>query len=452
MIPEAVPQPLLGPRLSLMMFLQYAIWGAWLPLLQPFLTEHRKLSDDQVGWIGACGAMGALFAPFVAGQIADRYMATERFLALSHLLGAALVWQLSSLTDFTELLVFAFFYSLLYAPTMPLTNALAFHHLTDRDKQFGRVRLWGTIGWIAVGIGIGQWLLRRYTASGESATAADRATIVEGMADAFRLSALLGAAMGLYCLTLPHTPPQHGAKKFAPWEALEEIRVQPLITLFLLSIPVSILHQIFFYHAAGYLGRLDLKMPWIDAIFGVGGGGLMTIGQISEIFFLLLITFIAKGVPRKTLLAIGLLAYAARFAVFAFWPEPAAVLAALALHGPVFGCFIFLAFMIVDEETSADVRGSAQGLYNLVIVGFGVILGSKVAGWLATWSRIDGGAYDDGKLLGAAAGAAEGARVRGEIAYDYGKLFGVAAAGSIVCLLLLLAFYPSKRRGTLPAR
>ncbi len=155
--------------LSLMMFLQYAIWGAWLPLLWPFLTGHRGLSATEVGNIFAVGAVGAIMAPLVAGQIADRFFATEKFLALSHLLGAVLVWQLARLESYSALLWFSLGYSLIYSPTLSLTNSLAFHHLPDRDRDFGKVRVWGTVGWIVVGVGIGQWLLARYTPTDEVA-------------------------------------------------------------------------------------------------------------------------------------------------------------------------------------------------------------------------------------------------------------------------------------------
>jgi nucleoside transporter len=406
------------------MFLQYAIWGAWLPLFYPFLTERRALTPELAGNLFAIAAVGALLAPFVAGQIADRWFNTEKFLAISHLLGAALVWQLARIESYKGLVLFGLLYSLLYAPTLPLTNSLAFHHLPDRDRDFGRVRVWGTIGWIAVGIGIGQWLLHRHTPTGLD-TGAVRAAQVEGMADSFRLSAILGALLGLYSLTLPKTPPQPGRERFAPWEALGEVRRQPLLTLFLVSFPIACIHQFYFVHTSTFLGRLEHTWTGaINRIFGVGGGGLMTIGQIAEIFVLAAMPWIARRASRKALLTTGLLAYVARFAVFAYLPSPAAILPALALHGLCFGCFFFVAFMIVDEETTPDVRASAQGLFNLVIVGFGVIAGNWFAGRVA-----EEVAREDGTL-------------------DYEKLFAVPMGICIACLLALSAFYPRGRRLT----
>ena len=150
-------------QLSTMMFLQYAIWGAWLPLLWTFLSGHRGFTPSEIGNMFAIGAVGAIVAPFIAGQIADRWFNTEKFLGISHILGGILVWQLASLETYNSFLVFSLLYSLIYSPTLSLTNSLAFHHLPDRDRDFGKIRVWGTIGWIVVGIGIGQWLLANWS-------------------------------------------------------------------------------------------------------------------------------------------------------------------------------------------------------------------------------------------------------------------------------------------------
>lgn len=403
----------LNARLSIMMFLQYAIWGAWLPLFASFLTERRGFTDEQAGMLFAIGAIGALAAPFIAGQIADRWFNTERFLAVSHLAGAALVWQLGRVETYNSFILFGLLYSLIYAPTLALTNSLAFHHLPDRDRDFGKVRVWGTVGWIAVGIGIGQWLLHKHTpADGIDV----RVAHVAGMADSFRLSAILGAVLGLYCLTLPKTPPQTGRAKFAPWEALGEVKRPPLLTLFLIAFPIACVHQFYFFHTAKFLGTLQHPLTdQINKVFGVGGGGLMTIGQMAEILVLAAMPFVAKRVSRKTLLTVGLLAYIARFGIFAYAPTPAAVIPALALHGLVFGCFFFVCFMIVDENTSPDVRASAQGLFNLVIVGFGTIAGNLFAGKVAEYAK-----------------------------GDFSMLFGIPMYVCIACLAMHLVFYPRR--------
>lgn len=425
---------MLKTRLSLMMFLQYAIWGAWLPLLWPFLSNVRGMSGDQIGQIFAVGAIGAIVAPFIAGQIADRYFNTEKFLGLSHLLGGVLVWQLATIETFNGLMIFSLLYSLIYSPTLSLTNSLAFHHLPDRDADFGKVRVWGTIGWIAVGIAIGQWLLLQHTpATGSDAEIA--MAQFEGMADAFRLSGILGVIMGVFCFMLPATPPAGGAKKNATFEALGEIKAQPLITLFLLAVPVSCIHQFYFVHTAGFLGKFQTgAADSINKIFGVGGGGLMTIGQMSEILVLAAIPLVAKQWSRKSLLAVGLVAYGLRMALFAYGEElgTLAVLTGVALHGFCFGCFIFVAFMVVDEETTDDVRASAQSLFNLVIIGLGIIVGSMIAGWVAEWATVP---VADGSLTEAGVPATE---------LDFTRLFSIPMWASLACLVALLAFYPNR--------
>ena len=405
----------LNLRLSLMMFLQYAIWGAWLPLFYPFLTGHRMLTPAQAGQLFALAASGALLAPFVAGQIADRWFNTERFLAISHLAGAALVWRLATVESFGGLCLLAFLYSLLYAPTIPLTNSLAFHHLPDRDRDFGRVRLWGTLGWIAVGIGFAQWLRAVYSPG----------RLHEGMADMFRLSAALGVVLAAYSLTLPATPPQRGRMKFAPFEAMRDFfrapRTNPLFWLFVITFPVACVHQFYFVHTAGFLQSIEAESAAIDRVFGMGGGGLMTIGQMAEIVVLACMPLLARRIARKGLLTIGLLAYVVRFAVFASAPHACAVIPALALHGLCFGCYVFVAFMIVDEETTPDVRASAQGLFNLVVIGFGIIVGNLFAGEVASAAAKEGGGT------------------------DYGMLFAVPMAVAAGCLVALRLFYPRAR-------
>jgi MFS family permease len=283
------------------------------------------------------------------------------------------------------------------------------------------------VGWIAVGIGIGQWLLHHHTPAGAGVTAEQiQRAQWAGMADAFSLSGALGVLMGVFCQFLPHTPPTEGRRKNATFEALGEIRRQPLLTLFLLAVPISCIHQFYFVHTAGFLGKLQSETAMlINDVFGVGGGGLMTIGQMSEIVVLAAIPLVATRVSRKGLLATGIVAYALRMALFAYvdalpFEKTLVAIAGVALHGLCFGCFIFVAFMIVDEETTADVRASAQSLFNLVIIGVGIIVGSWAAGLVADWAATDAG-------------------------LDYRRLFSVPMWGALGCLVLLLALYPAQR-------
>ena len=532
----AAPIPAVKTRLSLMMFLQYAIWGAWLPILYPFLLGYREFDLTQTGLCLSAGAVGAIFGPFLAGQLADRMFSTEKLLAASHLVGAALVFLLSTVETFEAFLIISFVYGFVYAPTISLTNSLALTHLKDRDRDFGPVRLWGTIGWIAAGILVGQYLFRYSTpdllqpapnvssaqivanpeieiprAIEDNPTLAEAIITTEGLdkslrmqstsliteamqaaeppvaeltittrideilpedtplntaaisaaagistdeldaefaktaglyiqkavqdrdrSFAFVVSSILGIIMGIYCLTLPRTPPTRNDKEKLAWaEALREVSVQPLITLFLIAVPVSMIHQFYFVFTSEFVSGIqnaansesaNAFANGVNQVLGVGGGGLMTIGQMSEIIVLGLMPFLTKVFNRKSLLAIGLLAYALRMAIFAFTPSLVPVLLGVALHGLCFGCFIFVAYMVVDEHTSKDVRATAQNLFNLVIIGIGIIVGSYFAtGVVANW---------------ASAGGTE--------SMNYTTLFSVPMWMAVVCLLALFVFYPNR--------
>lgn len=412
--PRTPPRTLV--QLSVMMFLEFAIQGAWMPLLFGYLLNFREIPQETVGNILAIGAIGAVLSPLFAGQIADRYLNAEKLMAICHFIGAAIVLRIAYTGNVRELYVHSFLYGLLYTPTLGLVNAISFRHLKDAGRDFGKVRVWGTAGWIFSGIAIGQWLL--FTAG------YDRQRQFERMGDAMRLSAILGVVLGLYSFTLPQTPPAPGKEKFAPLEAMKEIMRQPLMTLLLLSIPIASLHSFFFVRAADYLNSGRVHLPdasWINRIFGVGGGGLMTVGQFTELLVLALMPFFIKRVHRKILFAVGLSAYTLRFLAFAFLPNPTAIILALALHGLVFGCFFFLVFVTIDEHTTKDVRSSAQNIFNLIIFGIGPIVGGWLSGWL-------GARFTTGQRL------------------DWEKFYALPGYITLACLVALLIFYPNRAR------
>lgn len=424
------------------MFLQFAIWGAWLPLLWNYLSGHLGFEAPRIGEIFMVGGIGAIIGPFIAGQIADRYFNTEKFLGICHILGGVLIWQLSWIDTYALFLVFSLLYSIIYAPTLALTNSLSFHHLPDRDRDFGKIRLWGTVGWIAVGIGIGQYLLHAVTPTidlsltGDALVEAKQSVIAAqnaGIVVAFKLSAILGIGMGLYCFSLPSTPPNKSESSNAAAKALSEVRFQPLVTLFLLAVPVSCIHQFYFVHTAPFVQQIQAGAGesiagWFNNIFGVGGGGLMTLGQMSEIIVLGMMPILAVKFSRKSLLTLGLVAYTLRFFLFSMVgtvagtatdAQVAMVIGGILLHGLCFGCFIFVAFMVVDEEMTPDVKASGQNLFNLVIIGIGIVVGSLIAGWVAGWATVDD-------------------------VMQYDKLFSLPMYAALVCLVLFLFFYPKK--------
>jgi nucleoside transporter len=421
------PAPYVRTRLSVMMFLQYAIWGSWLPILYPFLMGYRKFDLDQTGYCLMAGAVGALAGPFLAGQLADRSFATQKILAASHLVGALLMFGLASAATFPVFFALSFVYGLVYAPTMALTNSISFANLPYRDRDFGPVRLWGTIGWIAAGIAVGQILLRGYNET--------PAMLDEGRGVAFYIAAVLGLVMAGYCMTLPDTPPTKSASEKTAWlEGIGEVMKQPLVTLFLIAVPISMVHQFYFVFTSQFVTEVQTAAnsaganafaDWVNGILGVGGGGLMTIGQMTEIAVLAIVPFFAKSVSRKTLLLTGIAAYAARMALFAFAPTLPFVLLGVALHGLCFGCFIFVAFMVVDENTTPDIRATAQNLFNLVIVGIGIIAGSLFA--TSVVAKYASAGLEAGQM-------------------DYVKLFSVPMYMAVACFVVMLLFYPGGRR------
>jgi nucleoside transporter len=379
------------------------------------------------------GAVGALLGPFIAGQLADRSFATEKLLAVSHGVGAVLVYFLSMADTFPLFVSLSFVYGLVYAPTLALTNSISFANLPDRDRDFGPVRLWGTIGWIAAGIAVGQILLRVYTP--DAGTEAEIAAAQNaGRAVAFQISAALGVVMAVYCLTLPNTPPTKSAAEKTAWlEGLQEISKQPLLTLFLIAIPISMIHQFYFVFTSDFVSGIQNKAnsegantfaSAVNQVLGVGGGGLMTIGQMTELLVLASMPFVAKSLSRKTLLLVGIAAYAVRMALFAFAPELPFVLLGVALHGLCFGCFIFVAFMVVDEYTTHDIRATAQNLFNLVIIGIGIIVGSLFATSVVARIATNGGTEP----------------------MDFQKLFSVPMYMAVACFVAMLVFYPAKRK------
>lgn len=256
--------------------------------------------------------------------------------------------------------------------------------------------------------------------------------IALGIADAFKMSALLGVIMGLFCFTLPHTPPSRGKEKYAFVEAWKHIKKQPLVTLFLVGLPLGCVHKLYFVHTGRFIETFEFQTPLIDKIFGLGGGGMMTLGQMCEAIVMVTVGFYVAKVSRKLLLALGILAYVIRFGLFAYahqieqavgLPATVSVILGLLLHGFGFTWFWFLGYLIVDEESPADVRGSAQSLYNLLLFGFGAIFGSWLAAFVGKLAEVPG----EGELL--------------ELNYTtlFAWPFWIAAA----CFVALLFFYPN---------
>lgn len=378
---------LITPRLTLMMFLQYAVWGAWLPILGRYLAGQLGFSGEEIGWIvGAAGAVGAIFAPFIAGQIADRVFAAERFLCVSMLVGGVVQYLLASQTGFWTWLILSCLYSIIYMPTIAISNSLAFSHLRDPGRQFPSVRLGGTLGWIAVSWVFPMvWLQTGlHTVSYPPYLVGDeRPDVMLRLADAMRLSGILSFAYGIYCLTLPHTPPRKSVESLAFAKAFGLLANPGLAIVTLVALPISIIHTIYFIQTPNFL-------PTLEGMRTADVQQAMSIGQFSEIFVLAALGFFVRRIGFRWLLTIGCLAYFARFMIFSLGSPTGLVVASQALHGVCFACFYATAFIYVERVAPNDVRHSAQTVFGIIILGLGPLLAGPVVGQISRYATREG--------------------------------------------------------------
>lgn len=370
--------PFVQTRLSAMMFLQYAVWGIWLPILAKYLSSPTSVgglgfSGGQVGWIlGLAGSIGAIASPFIAGQLADRWMNAERALGLLLIFGgvvqAIMTWQ----TDYGAWLVLSIAYSVLYMPTLALTNSVAFANLPDREKQFPPVRTFGTIGWIVASVAFPLFAMVTnvgFTTSWPFLGGVDRPDAVGQMKYAMLASGIVSIGYGVYCLiALPATPPNpNSQRKLAFAAAFKLIMSRNVVALLVAALLISMIHQLYFIRTPSFLTDA-VGLP-SSAI-----GSTMAIGQISEIAFLAILGLFLKRVGYKTIIICGALSYAARYAIFGLYPTPTVVRAAMLLHGMNYGFFFAGAYLFIDRIAAADIRHSAQTAFGIVILGLGPVL------------------------------------------------------------------------------
>lgn len=338
-------------RLSVQMFLQFAIWGSWAPVLARHLDNIGL--KDHIGEVYGAGTLASMISPLIAGQIADRWFATQRFLSFMFLCSGAIFLYASTVTDFNTLWWLTFLGMFFFAPTLGLGNSLSFTHLQDPRKQFPAIRVWGTIGWIAAGYALAGWL----KFSGR--TLADCLVFAGGFA-------ILNA---LYCITLPNTPPKREAPEpFAVFKALRMLK-DPSFAIFTLLAFLLLTFAAFYYNYAGAffpaVGVQDDNLPIV-----------MAVGQIAEILTMFALPFVYLKLGAKWTISIGLLAWAVRFGIFALGTPRELVIASQALHGVCFAFAIAAAMIYVERVCDTDIRASAQSLLGFVTYGLGLFIGS----------------------------------------------------------------------------
>ena len=352
-------------RLSVMMFLQYAIWGSWAPVLSAYLQNDLGFSGTQIGLIYSLLPLATIISPFLGGQIADRYFPTEKLIALLQLAGGGFLILVASTTDYTTMIWLMLIYSILYAPTLALTNSIAMINLANSEKEFGSIRVWGTIGWIAAGLSLAFW---------RSLAEAQQVATIQG--DTLVLAGIFSIVMGLLAFGLPHTPPRkEGSNPWAFLEALKMLKNKNMIIFFVIAFIVATELQFYYVLTAPFLTSDQI------GVANARVSGVMVIAQLAEIIVMafLLPRFLPKYGIRKVML-MGILAWPLRYAIFAIGGPTWLVLASLALHGFCYVFFFTAAFIYMDQIAPKDIRHSAQSLITLILLGFGNYLGALFSG------------------------------------------------------------------------
>jgi len=353
-----------------MMFLEYAIWGAWSPVLSAYLETTLHFSGFQVGVIYSLLPLATIISPFIGGQIADRYFSSEKVIAFLQLIGGVLLILCSRVTSYSAMMWLMLAYCMFYAPTMALTNSIAFINMQNSEKEFGKIRVWGTIGWIAVGLLLAAWR----NLSGTSGT------MLFG-ADTLMLAGLISLIMGLHSFTLPHTPPRKDSAK--PWafvEALKMLKDKNVLIFTIISFVVATELMFYYVLTAPFLvsDKIGVSANSISAV--------MVIAQLAEIFVLaFLLPYFLPKYGIRTTLTIGILAWPLRYIIFAIGQPAWLVIVSLALHGFCFVFFFAAAFIYFDTIAPSDIRHSAQSFITLVTYGFGNYIGSLFAGWIKSY-------------------------------------------------------------------
>ena len=379
-------------RFGAMMFLQYALWGAWLPVTARYLSASISdgglgFSGSQIGMIlGLAGSIGAIAAPFIAGQIADRYFSTERILAFLVTAGGIVKWITASQTDYQSWLVLSIIYSVLYMPTLALSNSITFAHIEDQENDFPKIRVWGTIGWIVASWAFPMiWLQTDLQLQWMPPfiVGAEVPNVTSRLADALKFSSIISISYGAFCFLLPHTPPKRDAvEKLAFKKAFDLFQYSSFTILVIASLAVSIIHQIYFLQTGPFLSHIGIPDSQI--------GPAMTIGQFAEILTMAYLGIFLKRFGFKKVITIGIAAYFFRYAIFGTAMLPVwIIVVSQVFHGFCYAFFFAAAYIYVDKLADQDVRHSAQTVFGIIILGGGPVIGGWLSGYLQNMYTVD---------------------------------------------------------------
>lgn len=348
-----------GFLLSVMMLLQYFIWGAWYVTMGTYMNEHLQSSGAEIGAAYGALAIATMISPFFVGLIADRYFAAQRIMGLLHLVGAGLLFFATKIDSSNTFYWCILVYSLLYMPTIALSNSVAFSQMTDPGKQFPWIRVFGTIGWIIAGITISK-------------------LGIEKTSTTFYMAAIASAALGVVSFILPNTPPKANTEKTSASKALGAdafvlFKDRPYFIFFIASILVCI--PLSFYYG--------FANPFLNEIHFENAAGKMTMGQMSEALFILAIPFLFNRIGVKKMLLMGMTAWILRYLFFAFGNAESnewMLYAGIILHGVCYDFFFVTGYMYTEKKAGEKIKNAAQGLFTFATYGLGMFIGTWCSG------------------------------------------------------------------------
>ena len=356
-------------QLSLMMFLQFFIWGGWFVTLGTFLGNNLNATGGQIAMAFSTQSWGAIIAPVFIGLIADRYFNAEKILGVLHLLGGGLLFLMSQTNDFTVFYIYVFSYMVLYMPTLALVNSVSFNQMKDTAVEFPLIRTFGTIGWIISGLVIS------YVFGWDA-----QESIVSGaLSNTFKMVALASLVLGIFSFKLPKTPPFGEARKsfFSKsalgWDALKLLKERNFLLFFIASILICIPLAFYYQQANPFLVELGMDNPTAK----------MSLGQVSEVLFMLLLPIFFVRFGFKNTILVGMMAWVIRYLLFAYadvGEKTFMLISGILLHGICYDFFFVSGQIFTDYKAGEKVKSAAQGLITLATYGVGMLIGFWIAG------------------------------------------------------------------------
>jgi nucleoside transporter len=391
-------------RLSAMMFLNYVIWGAWYVTLSTYLTSALHFTGTQAGAVFGTTALASMISPFFVGLIADRYLSTERVLSALHFIGAILLWRVASAQTFGAVYGLLLAYCLCYFPTIALTNSLTLQHVRDAGRDFPLIRVFGTLGWIAIGVAVGSMGF-------------------EKSATPFLLASGASVVMGLFSLMLPHTPPvvrgnALGIREVLGLDALVMLKDRSFLVFAIASILACVPLTFYFSFTNDFLNDVHFA----------NAAGKMTLGQVSEVGMMLVMPFVLRHMGVKRILMLGLAAWTVRYTLLAFGnagPRAWMFYIAILVHGVCYDFFFMTGQLYTDQQAPADLRSAAQGFLTFMTYGVGMYAGSLISGNALDFFTTGSGA---------------------EAVRNWKTFWLTSAAGAFVILLIVGVMFRSRAR------